>query len=287
MGNLLNSWQFYVVIGIIADVVFTQNYKLAVNNAKNDSAAVLLLDAIAAITILIWVPLYPFAFSTNIFIYILLFIGLVFGTINDRLKVTARKNLPAGESAILNELTGAIIIIVGFLVLGQPFILLKAIGALLIFIANGLLIYRKGKFVFNKYTLLFILACFVLSVEISLDIGFTKYFNLPFYISIVFLISALIIGLVTKTSIREIKREWIPGSKIHYLLTGTAWALAFLSTVKAAQLGPIVVIVPLMSLSVLLNVLIARHVHSEKEDLGRKVIAALIIFAGLLLTVWH
>lgn len=280
-------WQFYVVLGIIADVVFTQNYKLALSKTKNVSAAVIAMDIIAAITILVWVPLYHFAFSTNIFIYLILLVGVIFGSINDRLKASARKYLPAGEAAILNELTGAIIILTGFLIFKQPFIFTKAIGALLIFAANGILIYRKGKFIFNKYTLLFILACIVLSIEITLDIGFTKYFNLPFYISIVFLISAFLIGLATKTSIKEARKEFIIGNKKNFVLTGTAWALSFLSTVKAAQLGPIVVVIPLMSLSVLLNVLIARHVHNEKEELGRKIIAALVIIIGLFLTVWH
>lgn len=287
MGNIFNSWQFYVVLGIIADVIFTQNYKLAIRGAKNISAAVLLLDVIAGLSILIWVPFAPFVFPASIFIYCLLFIGMVFGTINDRLKATARKNLPAGEAAILNELTGAILVVIGFVVFKQPFVIWKAMGALLIFVANGMLIYRKGKFVFNKYTLIFIIACIVLTIEISLDIGFTKLFNLPFYISVVFLISALLLKLVTKTPISAVRKEFVPASRKHYILTAVAWALSFLATVKAAQTGPIVVVIPLSSLSVLLNVLIATRVHKETNDLLRKIAAALIIVLGLFLTVWH
>lgn len=285
METLLNSWQFYVVVNIITDVIFTQNYKLAVQKAKNDSAATILMETIAGISILFLVPFFPFLIPTNPLLYLLLLVSIFFGSMQDRLKTTARKILPASESAILNQLTSAFVILIGFTIFRQPFILSKAIGAGLILGANALLMYKKGKFVFNKDTLLFLTACVFLSISISLDIGFSKFFNIPFYISLVYLIAAWFIAVTTKTRVTMIKKEFLPSQRKYYLFTGVAWAIGFFAIIRAAQLGPIAVVIPLGTLSVLLNVLTAVHVHNEKSNLWKKVFMALLILAGITLTV--
>ncbi len=287
MGNLLNSWQFYVILSIVCDVIFTQTYKLAVQHAKNDSAATMLLEIIATIGLLFLIPLFPFLIPTNPVLYIFLLLSCFVAGMQDRLKTTARKFLPASEAALLNEMTSVFIIIIGFLVFKQPFVIGKVIGALCIIGANILLMYRKGKFVVNKYTALMVIACTFLAIALSLDIGFSQNFNIPFYIAFTYLFSAITIKFITKTKFSDVKKEFVPKQRLYYILAGTSWSILAFSIIRAAQLGPIIVVIPLASLSVLFNVLTAMFVHKETNDLWRKLIAALIVIAGLFLTVWH
>lgn len=70
MQILLHSWKFYVLVNILTDVIFTQNYKFAVQKAKNDSAATILMETIAGISILFLVPFFPYFSLQHVFFFL-------------------------------------------------------------------------------------------------------------------------------------------------------------------------------------------------------------------------
>src|SRR3989339_81914 len=104
MNHLFSYWQLYIVGYLISVVIFFQYYKLAVKEAKNDGAVTILLQVIAGLSILIFIPFFPIQFPTEIKFYIILFIASIFYALNDRLQVTARKHLQVSVFSILNML---------------------------------------------------------------------------------------------------------------------------------------------------------------------------------------
>ena len=59
MNHLFSYWQLYIVGYLISVVIFFQYYKLAVKEAKNDGAVTILLQVIAGLSILIFIPFFP------------------------------------------------------------------------------------------------------------------------------------------------------------------------------------------------------------------------------------
>ena len=287
MFGFLNYWQLYVVVAIISDVVFTQTYKLAAQKSKDDSAITAHLELIAGISLLIFTPFFPFLIPTNPILYFFLLLSTFFAAMQDRIKTTARRIVPASESAILNELTSAFIIIIGFTVFRQPFIWIKVLGAVLIFVANVLLVFKQGRFVINKGVFLFIIACALLSVALSFDIGVSQNFNIPLYIATTYIFSAVIVTITNRVPVKNIVAEFSPKQRKWNLAAGISWGILGFAIIRAAQTGPIIVVVPLMSLSVMANVLVASIVHKEQSDIWRKVISAGIIIVGITLTTLH
>jgi drug/metabolite transporter (DMT)-like permease len=280
MNNLFNLWQFYVVGFLISVVIFFQYYKLAVKGAKNDGAATILLQVIAGSTILIFAPFFPAKFPTEIKFYIILFIASIFYALNDRLQVTARKHLEVSVYSILNMLKTFFMFAFGLLFFKEDLVIIKILGALLILFGNGLLFYKKGKFKFNKYAIMSIIATFVFAIAMSIDIGISKEFNLPIYISLTLLIPAIILFLFGKQKFSDIIIEYSSISKKYYFITGIFWGLTVLFTLRAYQLSDVTTIAPILATSVLFNVAIAYVFHGEKENFIKKIIVAMLVLFG-------
>lgn len=209
----------------------------------------------------------------------------IFYALNDRINTTVRKYLPVSTYSIISQMTTVFLMVIGFVIFKEELLLNKIIGGGLIILGNIILLYKKGGFVVNKYFLLGILATFIISIAMSIDIGISAVFNLPVYISLTLLIPAIMIMGVEKINYKEIRKEYNTPEKKYYWLTGIAWGLAILSLLKAYQLGQVTVIVPLTSVSTLINVIVAYFIFKERDDLLKKIFAAIIVIIGITFTV--
>lgn len=285
MTDLINTWQLNLSLFIVFAVIFFQFYKIAVKNVKREGVATILLQSIAGLSILLLLPLFPLTFPTGIKTYLLLTTACVFYAVNDRLQTTIRKNLQVSVYSILNQLTQVFLIIFGILLFKEPFVLSKIIGAALILGANVYLFYKKGKFEFNKYVLFALFSSLVLAVAMSIDIGISKQFNLPFYIMFTLIVPALIIAVVEKISLKEVRQEFIKSKeRKYYIITGLSWGLLIFFMLRAYRFGKVTTVTPLSSTTVFLNVVIAFLFLNEKKDIYKKIVAALLVILGIYLT---
>jgi len=282
---MINNWVFCLVTSLFFVVIFHQFYKLSTQTAKKDGAMTILLQFIGGLSILIWLPLFPIQFPTDIKVYGLLTIACVFYAVNDRLQTTARKHLQVSLFSIVNQLSNVFLILIGLTVFREPFLISKILGAGFILFANVFLVYDGGKLKINKYIWVVVAANFAFAVAISTDIGISKYFNLPFYVAFTLIVPAIIIFLVEKITIKEIADEYKRGVKKYLYVTGFAWSLCILFALRAYQLGKITVIVPLQGTSVLITIIISYLFLHERSNLIKKIIAALLVFIGVYLTV--
>jgi len=284
--DVFNSWQFNVIGYLITVVVFFQFYKLAVRKAQRDGAATVLLQTIASIAILFLVPLLPITFPTDIRVYLLLIGACVFYGINDRLQTTSRKHLEVSVFSMVSQLSNVFLILIGLTVFREPVVLLKLLGAGLILIGNVFLFYKRGKIEPNKYVWIGVLATFIFAVAISIDIGISKQFNLPFYIMLTLFIPASMIFFGERIKINEVAREYNGNDRKYYLTTGIAWAFLIFFSLRSFQFGKVTTVVPLQATSVLLNVVIAYLFFGEKKDRLKKLISAILIVIGVCFTVF-
>ncbi|KKS40797.1 MAG: hypothetical protein UV61_C0018G0015 [Candidatus Gottesmanbacteria bacterium GW2011_GWB1_43_11] len=285
MVDVLNSWWFNLIGYLMCIVVFSQYYKLAVRNAKRDGAATILLQLIAGVSILLLAPFLSFKLPSDPKIYLLLIAASIFYALNDRMQTTARKNLQVSLYVILDRLSAIFLIVFGFTIFKNPFVIEKVIGAALILLGNFVVLYKRGKFELNKYVILSILATLTFSIAVSIDIGISKNFNLPFYIMLTLVIPAIMISLVEKINPKEILSQYSPIDKKYYLITGFSWGLLIFFLLRAYQFGQVTVVASLAATSVLINVLVAYIFLKEQDHKLKKIIAALVTILGVYLTV--
>lgn len=282
--QILNTWQFNILAALLFSIGFNQSYKLVAAKAENDGALTIMLQLVAGFSILLLAPLSRLTFPKELKIYLLLLLAIMFYTINDRLQTTIRKHLEVSVVMILGQLFNVFALIIGIIAFKEPLVFTRILGAFLILLANIYLFYEKGKLRTNYYTYLAVLANLALAIAVSIDIGLSKFFNLPVYIALTLVIPPILIKFGENISLKAILKECCLAEKKWFLSTGVFWGLMILFFLRSFRLAPVSVLIPLWSSSVLLNVLVAFVFLRERGQPVKKVIAALLVMLGIYLT---
>ncbi len=210
-------------------------------------------------------------------------IAIIFYTISDRINTTVRSGIEASTFSMLKQLSTTFMIFAGLIFLKEEFALTKFIGAILIIFSNVFIFYKKGKFEFNKYILLGILANISFTIALFLDVNISNSFNLPFYVALTLIVPAILIIIVERIKPSQIKNEWISGNKKAILITALTWATAIIAQLRAYQLCNVSVVAPLCALTVILNVIVGYIFLKERDSLLKKIIAAILIIISVIL----
>lgn len=277
------NWGIFVILYLILTVIMDQAFKIATETLKKPGVLTVLIQGIGTVSALLISPLFEIKFPTDIKIYIFLGLAIIFYAISDRLNTTVRSGIEASTFSIIKQLSTVFMIFAGLIFLKEPFILNKFIGAILIIISNVLIFYKKGEWKPNKYIVLGIIANICYTIALFLDVNISNEFNLPFYVGITLGTSALLISVIEKVKIKEIKNELKNGNKKAIFITGVSWALSIVVQLKAYQLGSISMVAPLCTLVVILNVVIGYFIQNERKDILKKVLAAILIILGIIL----
>lgn len=281
--SILNNWLLYVLLYLVLATAFTQFYKIATKSLKKAGALTVLLQMTAGLTALLLCPFFEFKFPTDISVYVMLGISIIFYAISDRVNTTVRSGIEASTFSMLKQLSTTFMIFAGLIFLKEEFVLTKFIGAMLIIFSNVLIFYKKGKIEFNKYILLGILSNMSFTVALFLDVNISDHFNLPFYVALTLIIPALLIMIFERIKPSEIKNELTNGNKKAILITAISWAITIIVQLRAYQLGNVTVIAPLCALTVMLNVIVGYLFLNERDNLLRKIISAILIIISIIL----
>lgn len=274
---------FCIIIYLISSIIFNYWYKIITKNNISDGAITILIEIIASITCMFIIPLFEIKFPTDLKIYIFLFIAIIFYTLNNRLGTTARKGLEVSTYSILKQLSSMFMVFASILFFKEPFILNKFIGALLIILSNIIVFYNKNNLKFNKYLIYGILANVSLTIALLLDVSYSNEFNLFFYVFLIFLIPSTLTLFLEKIKFNQIIEEYNNSNKITIFLTGISWAIMMISKLKSYQLGKIIIVAPLISLTIILNILFGYFILKEEDNLLKKILASILIIIGIVL----
>lgn len=284
--NWLNTWQFNLVLHLFFAVTYNQFFKVSIKDNIRDGASTVLLQIICALSFLFLIPFFPFKFSLDYRVYLMLLGALIFYAINDRVQTTARGGLPVSEFMIFLQFSKVFLIIAGVFVFHDPIIISKMIGATLIMLGTFALLFKKGQFIFNKYVFWALAGTLAMSIGMSIDIGLISQFNMPMYLLVSFLIPAILIMIFDRVSFLDLVREIKQAKKRHYFLTGISWCGASFFMYRAFVLGSVSLIAPLSALNVLINVVVAYFFLNERDDIVKKIFVSLLILLGVYATVF-
>lgn len=280
---MINTWWFNIILYLILCVIFTQSYKIATKSSKNDGALTVLLQFLGGIFVLLFVPLFKMEFPSNYMTWLLLGVACIFYAVADRINTTARRGLDVSKYSILGQLSTVFLIIWGIIFFKETIVIKKIIGALLIIIGNIAVLYKKGKFEFNKYVLCSLLGNLSVSIGVSVDVGISDKFNMPIYIALTLIVPSLLISLFNRVKLSDIISEYKNGNKPAIISIGCSWGIMIVAMLRAYQFGSVTTIAPLASITTIINVFVAYFFLKEKDSLLRKVIAAMIVVLGIIL----
>lgn len=276
-------WFLFVAFYIILAVTFNQFYKIVLNTSKSDGTLTVLLQFIAGFSVLLLSPFFPFTFPTDWKVYLLLGIACIFYALSDRLNTTVRSGIEASTFSIIQQLATVFMVLAGLLFFKEPFVWKKMIGAGLIVFSNILIFYKKGNQRLDKYVLFGVLSNILYSVALFLDVNILDRFNLAFYVSLTLLAPALFITIAERVKLSNIKKEFKNGNKKAILITGLCWGTMLVAQLRAYQLGEATSVAPLCALTVIGNVLVGYLFLKERNNLFKKLIAAVLIIISVLL----
>ena len=106
---------------------------------------------------------------------------------------------------------------------------------------------------------------------------------MPIYVASTLGIPTILIAIFEKIKFSDIKEEYKNGNKKAIWITAITWSLSIVAQLRAYQLGEVSIVAPLCALSVILNVIVGYFFLKEKDDMLKKIIAALLIILGIIL----
>lgn len=280
---MFSSWITYVILYLIFSVIFTQCFKIATKTMIKSGALTVLLEILGAILGLILFPFFEIKFSTDVKVYMFLGLSIIFYAISDRLNTTVRKGLEASTFTVMKQLSTVFMTFSGFLFFREDFIVTKFIGAILIIFSNILIFYKKGNGKIDRYVGFGIIANICYTIALFLDVNYSENFNLPFYVMLTLGIPAILIIIIERIRITDLKNELKNGNKLIILSTAITWSFSIISQLRAYQLGNVSVVAPLCALLVILNVIFGYIFLKERDNLLKKIISAGLIILGIVL----
>lgn len=281
--SMINNWRFFIIIYLIFSVLFNQSYKITTKNMKSAGALTIIIQIIASLFCLFLIPLFQIKFPNSIKSYLFFGIAIIFYTLNDRLGTTARSKIDASSYSVIKQLSTVFMILFGILLFKEKIILSKIIGSILILFSNVLVFYKKDKLKIDRYIIMGVLANISLTVALLIDINYSNEFNLGIYVFLILLIPSILIFLVEKIKVKEIFIEYQQSNKLSIFLTSISWTIMMISKLKAYMLGRVTIVTPIASLTVILTVIFGYFILKEKDNLLKKMIAAILIVIGIIL----
>lgn len=279
----MNNFITFIILYLILDVLFNHFYKLSTKKMQKAGALTILIETLAALVCLLFIPFFEIKFPTDLKVYLLLFLAIIFYTINDRLGTTIRSGIEASTYNIVKQLSTIFMIIMGVFFFKEEIVLKKIIGIILIIFSNIFVFYQKGTFKWNKYLILGILANLCYAVALFIDVNNSEIFNLPFYVFITLFTPSIIIFFVEKIKWKDITQEFKIGNKKAIIITALSWGTMIICMLRAYQLGKVTIVAPLTSLSVILNVIVGYLFLDEKDHLPKKIITSILIVISVIL----
>lgn len=250
---------------------------------ENAGALTILMETLAAFFCFFFVPFFEIKFPTDLTVYLLLFLAIIFYTINDRLGTTVRSGMEASTYNIIKQLSTVFMILMGIFFFKEPVIIKKIIGMILILFSNIFVFYQKGTFKWNKYLILGIFANLCYAIALFIDVNNSDLFNLPFYVFITLFTPTILIFCLEKIKIKDIIKEFQNGNQKAILVTAFSWGTMIICMLRAYQLEKATIVAPLTSLSVILNIMVGYLFLGEKDHLVKKIIASILIIMSIIL----
>ena len=281
--DIFNSWRFWVILYLISAVIFAQAFKKSNRKMKNASLLTILLELFTALFSIFFIPFFEFTLPSDISVYLVLLVVVVIYAFTDRLNIEARYGLDPSVFSMLKQLSTVFLIILGFIFLKEPIILKKVIGSIIIILANILLAFDKGKFKINKYFIMSFISNFLFAVAMLINVNISSNFNIAFYTILTVFLPSILIFLSGRYKVKDLVNEFELYDRKYFLLSALTWCLMLIASVKAYEVGDVILVAPLLTLTSILNTIYEFVICKNKNKLIQKIIASILILIGVII----
>ena len=289
MVDSLVLWPVFAVLYIFTYIAFLQLFKVATKNTTNIGALAVVVNIIAAVSILVLSPFFDWKWEADWLTWFLLALAFTLYAVNDFLDAVSRKNLEITTDVTIHQTYRIWFFILLIFLLSNPFSWIKFLGGIIIVAVNMFLFYDKDKFKFNKFVVLKFISAAIFAVALSLEVRSAAHFNVPFLMFMSFGVSAIYMAagiLITKRAtpksfIKEIaRRQWWIILLCGLLVGLSGFAFVYGQTL-ARENGKGIEFTSVTAAYVVLNVFFAYFFLKERSDLFKKIIAACIIICSI------
>ena len=278
---MMSNWVLLVVLHLIFCTTYNQAYKVLTKKMCHAGALTALIELVGGAAALLLMPLFDLRFPTEPSVYFFLILACVFYALNDRLCTTVREGMDMSVYTIIKQFSTVFMIFAGIFFFKEALIWSKIVGAFLIVFSNMLVFFDRGKLRMDKYVLLGLLASLCAAIALFIDVNYSEQFNLAFYVCFTLVVPALMIMGVERISIGEMGRELSICDRRFLLITAASGALMTIAKLGAFQAGEVIIVAPLCSLVIMLNVLFEMIVLKERKDLGKKLLAGVLVMVSI------
>jgi len=277
------SWLFFILISALAVSVAALFQRLAMKEEASDpvlSTIIFQLLLTAIIT--------PFAISQGFVwpsfdLWPFFLLSTLLYAVGSVMLFLSIKLIEASEMTILSGVGAIAAMISAYIFLGERLVWSQYLGAILVLLSVLMVQYRGQKFVFHKGAILALAAASFFAFATVSDVFIIKSYDAISFTSLISLLPGLMLCfLYPKKSLQLPKAiRTVNKNLIAYTLIYSIGTITFYTALgKGALLSQVSVI---MRINIILTVLLAAVFLKERDNFYRKVIAALICMAGVIL----
>jgi drug/metabolite transporter (DMT)-like permease len=240
------------------------------------------------LTGLVFIPFAIFAWSIpqEQIAWALLFISCMLWTAIAIVSMYSYKYTAVSLRAPISETRTFWLLLFSVLILSEVITYQKFFGVSLIFIGVIIIKFKKGltyNSFFDKGVLLTLVSALLSALTAIVDKKSMQYFTEGFYGMIVYLVPAVFIGIyISRKKIRDVKL--IISKKLPWLfavmILGFVYYYFQLAALKLAEVS---IVYPILRLSTLFTVVGGIIFLNERENIVRKIIATIVVIAGVIL----
>lgn len=281
------SWQLLTAISVISLSISVLLQRVLLHRDKTDPFAyAVVFQAIVGILLMIIALAVGFRLPN---IDVLLFPATVAVIFFGLGHIVYAKTLQIVEASVFSVLfaTQAVwIMLLGIMLFHESLTYMQIIGSVLIFAGVGLIIKNIHHLRLDRGTLLGLLTGLMFGIAITAWSYVGRHTNGLSWAAISFIASVPIALLARPKTIYKIKSLFAPRILTKLTLLGAFYGLGSVTMLFAYKYGTFALVSPLRQTSIIVTVLLAlAFLHSERKQITRKILAAVICFAGVVLVI--
>ncbi len=284
---------FWLILCVLSSTGWNLSLRSAMKGEKDEAAASTVSNFL---TIFFTLPFIfflgaGFSFSGNSDIFLappIAFLALIgaalFSVVFTNLSFKASKVVEASERAIMSRMNVFWALLFAFLFLGEGISFQKILAVILIFIASGLSVYKKGEIKFHSEGIQLV----ILASAFSAAVAITSKFGVGYMPPLIFaLLESILLTLglyllIGKDAISRCIGIW-KRKQFDMLVNGIAGASFYASALVAYTMLPASVVVPVLATAVVLTAILGGLLLGEKEGWVRKIAGAIIALIGIII----
>lgn len=280
------SWQIYLIISIILISCNGLFHRSLMKDDRSDSRAqtIVFLGIGGIIAIFIALIQGKLQFSFPIFL-IWNFVLLIFLSTPAYLLTYRSYQLIGASEVVLFLTTGRLWNVVGAtLFLHESITSIKVLGAIIILVGIGIVLYDKKKFIFNKGVIFALLAAFLFGMSDINGFYILKTVSAANFLIYAELLPVIVLLLLQPKIVKKLtyyfqkdKAIKIIALTIFDVFGSLALFLAYQTGGKASVIGP------LSATRVLITILLAMFLLKERNNIANKIIGAVVTLVGVML----